>query len=1331
VIARLHRGSPGAGRLVPGVALVVVLYLCLAAVAPGGASAAFTRRFVRSVTETPGGPLLLGEESGVATDASGDLWVGDGGSVAEFDSSGGFLASRSIDASRGIAIDRATGDVYVPHAAHPGEPLRIEVFDDTGSLLQQFGSFINPRVAVDDSGEPSAGDVYVSTETFRGFERVDASGAPVDFAGTKLPYVEANRIIGAPVAGAENFSQGAADEQPGSLAVDAHGNIYTLVPRFGLHPAGGNTAVVEYGSSGVFLGAFFGEATPGLGGSNENGGWGGLPDGIAVDPASGHVLVSVTRWGSAQEPGVEHAVPVQGAIDEFEPSGRFLDQITETSAGHRLRGAFGVTVDPGGDLYVLDAGVDAASKESEHAVDAYGPDLFVPMIRLAEPTGRTPAAVVLNGSVDPGGRALSACEFEYVTEAAFDADLAEGHDGFSDLQSGGREPCVPAAGEIPADENTHPVHADVSGLEPGSAYRYRLAASSSGVLGAREVSAALAFTTPAAPRVDTTSVSGVSSEYAELHAQIDPLGADTSYHFEYDTRAYAAGEGPHGVSVPVPDASIGSGGASGSAEAGVAQQIGPLEPGATYHFRVVATGEIKEKGETTFGPETIAGPDATFTTLPAPVLGLPDNRAYELVTPLEKGDADDMFATAASSEPAPRTYINQDTGFASRSGDGFLINTEAAFGSFPASDQNAYLLSRTPAGWTYTSLSSPSLGVQSLQIGAFDPVDFSQVALNDKAGSPASLAGSRLTSLLGPPGGPYATLHADAPARGEESEETERTAVVGGSEDLGRVVLESKNHALAPGAEEQVEGSGALYEYAPGGPLRLLNVNSKGSLLARCGAVLGQGQITGTAHGAVSADGSRAIFTAPDPYATNAQGSGGCWNGQTRNAPQLYMRSGASTFELSAPAAGAPEEASHLAEYAGASEDASRVFFLSEAELTQDDAGIHDPELYEWRADGTTAAAAACVKPEGCLTRVSAGESGVADANVQTVPAVAAAGGAVYFTASGRLTAGAPATLAGELDLYRYATATGATSFVATVTSSDYPQNSAVQWGLGERALSSVADWYTTPDSRYLLFATTSELTGYSTAQAAPGDCPGIDGHTSNGHCDEVYRYDSQTGELACISCNPTGAPPVSNALFERSGAEDQPSAPPTRPLSDDGAYAFFDTADALVPQDTNGTLDVYEWHEGRVSLISSGTDAYPSFFLGASADGANVFIGTHANLIPSLNTESQGNIYDARICTAAEPCIKPPSGATAQCEGGSCQTPPPAPIDTTPASLAFSGTSGNLLAAPPAAAKKAAKKTTPRCKRGYVEKQVRKKTVCVKPKQKPRAGNSNRGRGR
>jgi hypothetical protein len=138
----------------------------------------------------------------------------------------------------------------------------------------------------------------------------------------------------------------------------------------------------------------------------------------------------------------------------------------------------------------------------------------------------------------------------------------------------------------------------------------------------------------------------------------------------------------------------------------------------------------------------------------------------------------------------------------------------------------------------------------------------------------------------------------------------------------------------------------------------------------------------------------------------------------------------------------------------------------------------------------------------------------------------------------------------------------------------------------------------------------------------------------------------------------------------------------------------FFSTEASLVPQDTNGVLDVYEWHEGEISLLSSGQDPLPSDFLGASPDGANVFFGTHARLVPA-DTSGGGNVYDARVCTAVEPCIAAALAREGLCEGDACSHPAAAPSDATPGSATFSGP-GDLTLAPSA---------TPRVK------------TCVKPK--------------
>jgi hypothetical protein len=1270
---------------------VFVVAFGLALLAPSSALAAFTRPFL---CQTPPGSFTGFGPEGVAVDAADHLWISETlpgkveigeqghdklyGFNSAYSACGGPIMSLAIegfDFPARLAIESSTSHFYVVGQLQSGGQGYVEVFDSTGKLVERWKhQFEDPYVAVDNSTEPfdlSAGSVYVTHRhdpeepggdgAPPGIGKFAASGKPVPFTGSAA-YIKGSEIVGTP-------TESVFDIRPESIVVDSQGDIYAV--NNGAH--NGEGEVDEFSPSGVFMQAFTGKETPGLGENHERGGFGGELAGVAVDPVSGHVLVAVS--GSA--PNTAN----QGAVDEFDSTtGQYLNQITETevevSPGKHekshLHSAKEMTVDSHGDLYVVD--------DRSKAVDAYGPGHFLPSLRLAEASGRKPASAVLNDSVDPEGFSLTDCHFEYVPQSQFEVS------GFESVTGAEKAPCAPAAGSIPADSEYHPVHAEVTGLASGTTYRYRLVATTSGELGGTEYSGSLAFTAPHAPRVDSTSATNLSSTFAGLRAQINPLGAETTYYFQYVDQAHyePEAEDPYALGATAPSntpataVDIGSGGATGNADASVAQQIGGLAPGTTYHFRAIATNEIGTTAGAMCEGEFRA--DCTFTTLPLVVPGLPDGRAYELLTPPNKGSAPDMFGFPVRNHE----FTNLDFGYPSESGDGFLLETRAAFGPFPASVENAYVFGRDKSAgrWEMTALTPPSLGVQSIAEVVFDPVDFSKVGFQDTVGSLASEGGTQRENLAGPLGGPYPTLHKDAPVHGGQTAAAELTEIAGASHDLSRLVLESKGHAVCPGAESQDPESRVLCEWAGGyetvnGELKpeltLVNVNSEGSLLNPCGARLGE--VGGSTHNAVSYDGSKVFFTAPDPVAQNM--GPGCWKPATEtspeaNPPQLYMRSGGATVELSAPESGVSDpchplsSGCHPAVYVGASEDGSKVFFVTETVLTEDAAKLklHDLELYEYNGE------------TGKLTRISAGEPGSSGANVVKVPAVAAHGSAVYFTALGRLTSDAKAVKGEEVNLYRYDTVTRKTAYVGTVNAGDYPLGNYPSSAI---ALRSDANWYTTPDGRYLLFASSRELTsyvtGYATGNGTVCFLPETQEHV-NGHCEELYRYDSRAAEkheqpVVCVSCNPSGAPPTSNALFARS-ARGTRATGPVRAMSDAGSYVFFDTADALVAQDSNGTLDVYEWHEGRISLISSGKNAVASFFLGASPDGANVFFGTHARLVPQ-DTDTNGDVYDARICTEADPCIKPPSGGTGLCEGDACQNPSPAPIDATPVTAAIS----------------------------------------------------------
>jgi hypothetical protein len=1283
--------------------LAALIVLCVyLACTTSVAHASFEQPFACQIKAGAGGlPSTFGP-GGLAVDDAGKLWASDSGarSLDEFDSACNFVGPApgpaplglkgSVSATEGtviatsLAIQWSTGAFFLTGQAttaayHPF----VEVFDKGGAIQPWNESqFSEANVAIDNSTEPirdpsacgtvplAPGECYVYVAhglpnpkapggdgVNQGIEKFSSSGAHMDFVNAKgepvnLPYVQGNEITGTPEA---PFEQ----SEPTAVTVDSFGNIY----------AANRYNVDEYRPSGEFVQRFTGEHSPGLGGSVDNVGFGGTLTGLAVDPVSGILAVSLHSFV------FEEPLKGLGAVDEFDPaSGKLLGQVTAseveppgTHKASHLFSADAVTFDSQGHLYVAD--------RVQQTIDVYGPGRFAPAFRLRDVSGRTRKDAMLNDEINPESAldpekpnpSVASCVFEYATEGVFHAE------GFAKAMT---KTCTPAATEIAGDAWT-PVHGNITSLASGTTYYYRLAATMPGTLGGIGYTEPLAFTAPHAPRVDATSSSNRSSTSADLSAQIAPLGADTSYVFQYvdagdfETSGYAN-------SKTTAEVDIGSGGPTGGTDADVVQYVGGLSPGTTYHFRVVARNEIEGKIETT------TSGDATFTTLPVVMHGLPDGRIYELVTPPEKGGATDMFAAPGVNHE----YFNHDVGYPSNSGDEFLLETNSAFGPLPAAVSDRYVFRRehNRAGWTYTSLASPSLGVQRLSSPLAEPADFTRVAFNDIVGSQAGSGGSHVVSLVGAPGGPYATAFLGTePASILDS--SLDTRPVGAAHDMSSVILESPNHTLAPGAKTQDAGSHALYEWlgegecgAEAANCQLLSITPQGAAF-KCGARLGQGGSAGTTHDAVSADGTKVLFTAPDPVmrSNGTSATSGCWNGAMTNTPQIYMSSGGKSIEISVPAAGVKEGGKapvmHPAVFVGAAEDDSRVFFLSKTELTEDVAKseIHDVELYEYDTD------------TGHLARVSGGASGSVAGHVITVPAVSADGSAVYFTALGQLVPGLPSLESEESYLYRFDVKTSTTTYVATVNQEDYPNNDASAWIFAagfpsEVALTTAANWYSTPDGHYLLFSSSRELSsGYSTAHR---ECvlPAKQG-ASNGHCYEMYRYHYEPetpggGSVICVSCDPIGDLPVSNAEIARS-APQSPAGGSVRAMSDDGAYVFFDTADPLVAQDNNGTLDVYEWHEGKTSLISSGADAAPSFFLGSSPDGANVFIGTHAELT-SEDGDTGGDVYDARICKTSDPCVASPAARTAQCEGDACQNPPPAPIDTTPASFGFSG-AGNF----------------------------------------------------
>lgn len=637
---------------------------------------------------------------------------------------------------------------------------------------------------------------------------------------------------------------------------------------------------------------------------------------------------------------------------------------------------------------------------------------------------------------------------------------------------------------------------------------------------------------------------------------------------------------------------------------------------------------------------------------------LPECRAYEMVTPTEKDNGEPLIVVAGAYEPSPTGFISAR---AALSGNRFAWASEQVM---PGSKTPGveFLSSRGPGGWTSENVIPPQnewigLGCPALVTMPAYSADLSKSVLADGWGQVGSFKGEgqgcghdepRL--VPGEPEGfqnlflrdtesnTYRLINVTPPDAPEPKLAPENhgqyfpAAFLAGSSDLSHVVFEEELPLTANAGQGD-----ELYEWADG-VVHLVTVLPdgdpvNGSLASSTRNTTVEERTGGTFvpaniaqyRNAVSADGDRVFFEAGgDLYLRE--------NPESESPVECVEQTDPCTVQLDRSQGSGPGGGG---KFMLASADGSIAFFTDDAAagLTSDTIPGSGTNLYRFDAD------------TGILVDLTAS----IHAEVVGVTAAAEDGSDLYFVAEAGLATGA---IPGAPNLY-VARGDGL-QFIATLDQEadgcDWMAPSCIvypnQGGLTARA---------SPDGRFLAFESTGSLTGYD--NVGPTCVPILEGVQVSGYepgaCAEIFLYDSASATLRCASCNPDNSPPSGPAVIrfpaKNFNIEDR-VAYPERNIAEDGRV-FFDTRDQLSPNDTNGRrYDVYEYYQGELHLLSSGTSTADSFFLDADASGSDVFIGTAQPLV-GRDRDQTYDIYDARVGGGfAEP---PAAGA---CSGESCR---------------------------------------------------------------------------
>lgn len=995
-------------------------------------------------------------------------------------------------------------------------------------------------------------------------------------------------------------SKGTGDDQftePDAIAIDnATGNVYVADRKQGrvqeLEPetTGGSLVGEKY------LAAF---EVP-------------SPDAIAVDNCAG----ASGRCSEAEDPSVGD-VYVSGkkgkVVYKFTPAGEKLGEITEFQTKHqKLNAVKGVAVDAAGDLFVYQAdgqifkfndakvnegqsevqlqpGFERAgfkgtetllpeeSLEPAFAVNAEGDDFYAGMnpegaeetpqhelfeqavkeFTLAREASEDGQAFTVAAKLDGAGAVLiPALDYELTSAVAVNPadvpsnDVDERNDVYAVNVNGfgaaERASTVAEFGLEEAEGGEHEKGEVIQrfgapGLKEAKAIAVDAQTGAVYVVDAASHDVdVFALERPGPPTVEGSEAKSAATPATEtVSAQVNPEGLATDYYVEYGVSGCSlAGSCARTAAEPVVGEGFGA--------VSVSRELHELPAGSVF-YRVVADNASGQA-------EQVYGAVASLGGAPD---GLPDGRAWEMVSPPNKDGAEAEPLTAEGG-----LIQAAENGLAiSFVANGPMPVEEAPEGS-RSPEPTQILSTRGAGGWKSQDIDTPNKTGSGLEVGLAPEYQFfsrnlALALLNPGGTVPGALASPPLSPALKGEGEQERTIYLrdDAPLAPEASEEASYEKAKKNGEEMkpqNAGFLALLTHANVPGGGafggDEVEGlqfsgtkgtsaradatadlghvvftsqrpagSGVLptglYEWSAGSETVTPVSELKGTEVGD--ATLGAGEKEYFATHAISENGSLVYWTDNEPVSRH-----------------LYVTDTETGEVLQVDASqGGTEEGARNPIFDTASAEGNRVFFTDEQRLTPGSrAGAGAPNLYVFELHlgaGALSGTLTDLTPQAGANVLAneTGGGGVLGASED--------GSYVYFMANGALAPGAshgycpasntqvspPGTTCNlYVNHYDGAWSPEATKFIAALSSEDKPD-----WGGEQLGQLGFTTSRVSPNGLHLAFMSDRSLTGYDN----------IDENEATGrHADEeVYEYSAETETepegLACASCNPTGERPA------------------------------------------------------------------------------------------------------------------------------------------------------------------------------------------------------------